>query len=162
MDHQSIIEQIGKSKSLAELDKIAVDYFHNVEKGAVDFDHNIEIAIQAKETELYKKEIYFHHMSNQKTTKLDNIKDNTVPFDLAKKKTALGDTVPNIVSLKNVKCNCRSAYGVPCIHKATFPGIVPDNYEYCPDCGCDHDRDARLAREVHESLGHPLETKYDY
>lgn len=147
--NDNIIIQINRANSFKELDAIAIEYFNKHGSfGSADVMHAISIKEQQLEWDDLKSEAIKDMQDMQPDSK------NVVALDITKKKPQ--DTAKtNVTTIKQaakIQCGCPVRYGVPCIHQTNFDGIVPDDYESCVVCGCDHKYDSRLANEVHSKV----------
>lgn len=151
-DYNSLIKKIQSVKTFKELDKLAGDYF--TDRNFSGDSQPILNAIAQKEAELEWNTLEAEAVELPEVD-LEDVVDNTVvPFDLTRRKTVSN---PNVIALKtkdhsSVQCGCKQKYNVPCIHRTSYTGIVPDDYDECDTCGCDHKYDPRLANEVHSKL----------
>jgi len=156
------LEKIRNTNSIRELDQVAREFFADQLNNSPDIRWDIYSAIEQKESELIFNNVdrapydlvRRNHMPEPQ-------KNNVVDIRQAIKKTddvateELEELEDEDVILLGIKCGCLIKHGVPCIHKATFNGCLPSDYHECPDCGCDHKYDPRLAKEVHDKLdGH--------
>lgn len=154
MNLDSILSRIDSATTMRELDRIAIDIFSDVEDGNTAYHRDISLAIQKKESALLAKfnETVEEEELGGAVCHLVHRK-NPQPVD----SEIIVDVEPMIedITLDNVQCGCVQKYGVPCIHKTSFKGIVPEDYRECQVCGCDHKYDPRLAKEVHDKVdGH--------
>lgn len=150
MNLYSVLARINGATSMKELDRIAIDIFSDVEDGKTIYHQDISMAIQKKESELLAKiNEAVEEELNGTVCHLVHRK-NTQPTD----PEIVVDVEPIIedITLDNVQCGCVQKYGISCIHKTSFKGIVPEDYQECQTCGCDHKYDPRLAKEVHDRI----------
>lgn len=159
------IEKIKRAKSIKDLDSIAVDYFFGVEHGTIAYDRNVDLAFRKRESELSHMEIAAeqamdlvrNQMSEVDVEDVSELEEGKIiPFDLTRKKSKSPNEIIFNPPSQDIKCGCPVKYGVPCIHKTNFDGIVPTDYVECQTCGCDHKYDPRLAKEVHSKLGETI------
>lgn len=139
------IQKINQARTIKELDSIASEYF--LKNGTRD-SHDVIEAVTRKEAELE-----WNELQEEVETGDSQVTDNqVVKFDSSKKKNKATCVAVIYKHAEDPKCSCEKRYGVPCIHRTHFDGIVPDDYEECEDCGMDHKYDPRLADEVHSKI----------
>jgi hypothetical protein len=153
INYYSVLERVQSAASMKELDKIAIEYFSNVEDKEEEYNRLVDLAIVRREGELHRAYLL------QEAAESPN--EQAIPFFLLRKKSKVEaednePTLLNHINPLHIKCDCPGRHGVPCIHRATFDSILPKDYRTCQTCGVDHTYDFRLAKEVHDKLGESI------